>query len=105
MQTKIYCKTLSKGMHSFYLNHNGKDYLLFCQDYRRGVNNYFKNGVRFDEARNYSKAHGDTALMRTMDKIPMYVEYLEKENGIQVLNKTKKKNICYINIDRYKKAC
>ena len=102
MQTKIYCKTLSKGMHSFYLNHDGMDYFLFCQNYRKGVNDYYKNGVRFEEARDYSKAHHDTAIIRTMDKIPMYIKYIEEENNIQVMDKTKKKKVHYINTNRLK---
>ena len=100
MQTKIYCKTLSKGIHSFYLSHNGMDYLLFCQEYRRGVNDFYKNGVRFDEARDYSKARRDTALIKTMDKIPMYVKYIEREYNIQILNKTKAKNIRYLKVNK-----
>ncbi len=96
MQTMIHCKTLRKGVHSFYLNFNGNDYLLFCQAYRKGVNNFYKNGVRFDESRNYSKAKGDSAVIRTMDKILMYVKYIEREYKIQVLDKTKAKNIRYM---------
>ena len=41
---------------------------------------------------NYSKAHNDSAVIRTMKKIPMYVKYVEKEYAIEVLEQTKKRN-------------
>lgn len=37
----------------------------------------------------YSRAHNDSAITRTMDKIPMYVRYIEKEYAIEVLEQTK----------------
>ena len=33
--------------------------------------------------------------MRTMGKIPMYIKYIEKENAIEVLEQTKKRNAKY----------
>ena len=88
MQTKIYCKEQKKGTLSFYLNHMGNDYLLFCQPYKKGANDFYKNGVRFDESIDYSKARRNRAIFKTMDKIPMYVKYVEKEYNIKVLDKT-----------------
>lgn len=90
MKTKIYCKTTSKGVHSFYLLTESAELFLFNQPYRRGVADYFTKAIVLDEAINYSRAHEDAALMRTMTKIPMYVKYVEKEYGIEVLNRTKK---------------
>ena len=48
-------------------------------------------GVTIHDAFDTSKARFDSALMRTMEKIPSYIRYVEKECGIAVLEKTKKK--------------
>jgi hypothetical protein len=90
MKTIIYCKPTEKGMHSFYLINGDEEYYLFSQAYRRSVANYYGRGVLFDNAIKYSKAHNDSAITRTMTKLPMYIRYIEKEYGIYVLDKTKK---------------
>ena len=41
----------------------------------------------------FCKAHGDQAIIHTMDKIPVYIKYIEKEYQISVYNKTKQKNL------------
>ena len=92
MKTMIYCKTPKKGVHAFYMVNEGETYYLFSQDYRRGVQVFYHRGVRLDESLDYSKAHRDAAIERTMSKIPMYIKYIEKEYGIEVLERTKKKN-------------
>ena len=51
MKNTIYCKTTSRGVHSFYLKVNGKEYFLFTQSYRRGVNDCFKKGICIEQAR------------------------------------------------------
>lgn len=102
MQTKIYCKEQKRGTLSFYLNHMGVDYFLFYQHFKSGTNDYYKNGVSLDEAINYSRGQRNRAVFKTMDKIPMYIKYIEKENNIQVLNKTKAKNIRYMSENRMK---
>ena len=79
MKTTIYCKPTDKGILSFYLIQGVNEFYLFSQSFRRGVNEYYGKGVRIDEAFNYAKAHKDTAIIRTMDKIPMYVKYIEQE--------------------------
>lgn len=92
MKVKIYCESSYRGIHSFYLTVGGQDYYLFSQNYRRGVQEYFSKGVSIDQSMNYSRTHRDEALIRTMTKIPMYVNYIEKEYSIEVLEQTKKKN-------------
>lgn len=92
MKAMIFCKTTAKGIHTFYLTTDGQRYFLFNQDYRKGVQKYFGRGVSINEAINYSRSHNDTAVMRTMSKIPMYVKYVEKEYEIEVLEQTKKRN-------------
>lgn len=93
MKAKIYCEPIERGTHSFYLTVDGQQYYLFSQNYRRGVQEYFSKGVSIYESMNYSKTHRDEALIRTMTKIPMYINYIEKEYGVQVLEQTKKKNV------------
>lgn len=89
MKTTIYCKPTAKGVHSFYLMVGTEEFFLFSQAYRKGVEEYYGRGVRIDESMKYSRAHNDSAITRTMDKIPMYVKYIEKEYAIEVLEQTK----------------
>ncbi len=91
MSSVVYCKPIAKGIHAFYLNVGETTYYLFSQNYRRGVNKYFSNGVRLDKAVCFSSAKGDQALMRTMEKIPMYIRYIERTYDVAVLRKTAKK--------------
>ena len=92
MLNTIFCKTTAKDTHSFYITANGETHFLFAQSFRRGVKNYFEHGVRIDEAINFTKAKGDRALMRTMEKLPSYIHYIEREYGMEILKKTSRKN-------------
>ena len=92
MKATIYCKATDKGIHTFYLRSEGCDYYLFRQNYRRGVNEYFRDGVRLDDALNFSRAKGDNAIKRTMEKLPKHIEYIEREYDLEILRKTAKKN-------------
>ena len=92
MKTRIFCRTTTKGIHTFYLNSDGKEYYLFHQDYRKGVAKYYRNGVTLTEAMNFSRSGHDSAIMKTMQKLPIYLKYAEKEYGIYILDKTIKKN-------------
>jgi len=92
MKEMIFCKPTGKGIHSFYLETSDRIYFLFSQDYRKGVQNYYSSGVRIDESFNYGKSHGDSAITRTMEKVPIYIRYIEKEYGIEILEKTRKKS-------------
>ena len=94
MKAMIYC-VKKQGMHSFFMLQGKQKYYLFCQNYRKGVQEYFCKGVSLNESIDYSKAHNDSAIMRTMSKLPMYIKYIEKEYGIEVFEKTKKKNRIY----------
>lgn len=99
MKTKIICKP-SKGLHTFYLVTEQGRYFLFNQNYRRSVQEYYGQGVPLTLALDHSKCHRDYAVRETMDKLPMYIKYIEKEYGISVLNHGKsrkghKKNAKY----------
>ena len=91
-KTFVYCKRNSKGMHDFYMNVHGESYYLFSQNYRYGVECYFSAGVSLDRAWDFSVAKHDTAVLRTMEKLPSYIRYVESLYGIEVLRKTVKKN-------------
>lgn len=92
MKAMVYCEPTKRGVHSFYLVNEGRKYFLFNQNYRKGVHKYFNKGVLLSQAINYSKAHHDNALLRTMTKLPIYIKYIEKEYGIEVFEQTKKRN-------------
>lgn len=91
MKAIIYCKRSERGMHNFYLRTNGEEFYLFSQNFRKGVQEYFGYGVYLERACDYSKSRKDAAIMKTMDKIPMFIKYIEKESGILVFEQTKKK--------------
>lgn len=92
MKATIYCESSSKGIHSFYLVTSVNEYYMFSQNYRKGVHEYFNKGVRIDEATDFSKSRRDNAIRRTMTKIPVYIKYIEKEYGVEVLEQTKRKH-------------
>ena len=92
MKATVYCKATDKGVHTFYLAQGGEEYFLFHQSFRRGVKEYFGRGVSIDEAFNFGRSHHNTALIHTMEKLPAYIKYVEKEYGIEVLKQTAKKN-------------
>ena len=92
MRTEICCRSTAKGVHSFYLLVGKNEYFLFNQAYRKGVDKYYAQGVHISDAMKHARAHHDAAIIRTMNKIPMYVGYVEKEYDIRVLDKTKKRH-------------
>lgn len=91
MKNMIYCRPTAQGIHSFYITSEGEEFFLFSQNYRKGVHSYFSKGVRLDEAYDYSKTNRDSAVIKTMNKLPMYIKYIEREYGITILNQTKKR--------------
>lgn len=90
----VYC-VKKQGLHSFFIIQGGQKYYLFSQNYRKGVQKYYCKGVSLNESIDYSKAHNDSAVIRTMTKLPMYIKYVEKEYSIEVFEKTKQKNRFY----------
>ncbi len=101
MRTTIYCKPTSKGIHSFYIAIEEQKYFLFEQNYRKGVNEFFRDGVDINRALDFSKAKFDNALIKTMQKLPIYIKYIEKNYDIEILKSTAKKN----SLKRNKKYC
>ncbi len=68
------------------MDYGPKRYFLFFQPYKKGVADYFGNGVYLDRALDCSRARRDTAILHTMAKLPMYIRYVEKEYGLKVLS-------------------
>lgn len=89
IEATVYCKADTNSKQHFYMQFNGESYYLFSQDFRRGVQNYYGNGVKLDRAVDHSKAKFDTAIMRTMRKIIPHIRYIEKEYDLLILNRTK----------------
>lgn len=87
---KTFCKTTSKGVQSFYLSVNNKDYFLFSQAYRVTVREHFRYGLSINECLDYRQTKS-CAVRRTLDKLKVYIPYVEKEYGVAVFNKTKNK--------------
>lgn len=100
MRCTIICRPTDTGMHSFYLTTGNASYFLFSQHFRCGVNRYFSDGVRLDEAMDFSRAKGDSAIIRTMEKLPSHIRYIEREYDIEILRKTAQRNAAY----RYRSA-
>ncbi|MBQ8839799.1 MAG: hypothetical protein IJ004_00530 [Clostridia bacterium] len=88
MATTIYCVPTAKGIHSFYVKQDGKSHFLFNQDYRRGVQAFYAGGVSLSNAINHSSAKGDRAILRTMEKLPVYIKYIEKEYALSIFKRT-----------------
>ena len=74
----------------FYLDVGDSRYFLFNQRYRSGVERYFGKGVNLNVAIT-DKATRDDCVKKIISKLPPYIRYIEKENGIAILNQTIKK--------------
>ena len=89
-RTYVYCTSDEKSM-SFFVSHSNNDYYLFTQDFHLSVKDLFANGVEINRALDYSRAFRVKPVMKTISKLPVYIKYIEKEYGIQILEQTKKK--------------
>lgn len=92
MSTTIYCRPTAKGVHSLYADVDGTSHFLFSQAYRRGVKEFFADGVSLNRAIDHSLAKNNSAVHNTMDKLIPSIRYVEREYNIEILNKTKEKN-------------
>lgn len=88
--TSIYYER-TNGMHDFYLSNDGNDYYLFSQTVRRSVDFFYRGGVEIDKALCHGIGKRDLAIHHTMDKLIVYIKYIEVEYDIIVLRETKKK--------------
>ena len=88
MKAKVICKEVKKGELTFYAKVDGREYFLFQQEFKKTVRDYFLNGVNIDEINDYSLAHSHT-VRKTLDKLPSYLHYVEKEYDLEIYEKTK----------------
>lgn len=86
---KIYCKK-NNGNLDFYMIYDKKEYYLFSQTYKRGVEDFYKQGVFIDKAIHHGIGKKDCSIHKTMDKLIKYIKYLEKETNVIILKKTQK---------------
>ena len=90
MQVTVFCKTTAKATQSFFVKVGGRDYFLFQQDFRKSNKEFFRNGVGVHAINNYSRVHS-TVVRKTLDKLPSYIRYIEKEYDVAIYEKTKRK--------------
>jgi len=90
MQKKIYCEQPEYGQLRFYLEDSSGQHYLFTQNFNTGVNNYYKNGVSVDAALDFSRAGDDFKVLHTMEKLPAFLRYLEKECDVPVFRQSGK---------------
>ena len=80
MKNKITVNKLNEKLH-FYLISNGKRYYLFTQDFSKGVYQFFKSGRSESELHKYNLWRKNPRLDKTIEKIPMYMRYVLKEDN------------------------
>ncbi len=91
MKTTIRCEVASNDFLSFYLDTPEGSFFLFHQAYKSSAYSYYGRGVRLQEALDFSKSHRNTVVLKIMQKLPSYIKYVEKEQGIVVLEQTERK--------------
>lgn len=89
MITTIYCKT-NDTVQDFYMIHNNEEIYLFTQKRKASVERFYASGVNLDKALCHGIGNSNYAIHKTMDKLRLYIRYIEKEYDIILLNKTKK---------------
>ena len=87
----IYCKTVANNQVGFYMQANGKEYFLCKQRYYRTLWDYFVGGVDINSLFSKGGKHSH-AVRKVKLKLPAYIEYVEREQGVLVLDKTLSRN-------------
>lgn len=78
MKQKIVITKSNENLH-FYLK-TERDYLyLFTQAFSKGVYDYFRRGRSERELREYKQWNKNPRLDKTIEKIPMYMQYALRE--------------------------
>ena len=88
--SSIYCRTLGADQVGFYLQADKKEYFLCKQRYYGSMWRYFAGGVDVNALFTKSGKHSH-AIREAKMKLPAYIQYVEREQGIQVLDKSIKK--------------
>ena len=90
MQTKVFCRTTAKSIQTFYVTVNGETKTLFSQTFRRSNKAFFEKGVNINSLGNFKNAHSES-VRKTLDKLPSYLHYIEKEYDVIIYKKTESK--------------
>ena len=88
--SSVYCKTVGVDQVGFYLQASGKEYFLCKQRYYVSLWKYFSGGVDINALFTRSGKHSHV-IRETKMKLPAYIQYVEREEGIRVLDKTMEK--------------
>ena len=99
----IYCKTMGVDQVGFYLRADGKEYFLCKQRYYKSLWDYFSGGADIHSLFSRSGKHSH-AIREAKMKLPAYIEYVEREEGVRVLNKTLSKGDCQIGTAKRRKS-
>ena len=91
MQTTVFCKTTAKAKQTYYVSVEGKSYLLFEQDFRRSNKEFFEKGVSVNEIGRFNNVHSES-VRKTLEKLPAYLRYIEKEYDVAILGQSRGKN-------------
>lgn len=62
----------------FYLVNGSKCHYMFTQKFTIGVYEYFYNGRTIAELKKFHRWGKNPRLDKTVEKIPMYIKYLER---------------------------
>jgi len=92
MNNIIYCKSTGHNVQSFYVRTKEGEFYLFTQNYKQSVHDYYAGGVNIGNAISSPSGRRDACINKTMEKLPKFLTYIEKEFDVEILDKTKKKN-------------
>lgn len=88
MKTKIICEKVDHKTQAFYAIVGKDKYFLFEQKYSSSVREFFKYGYYLDGV-DYSKTTAEN-VRHTLEKLPSYIHYVEKEFNVVIYEKTRK---------------
>ena len=84
---KVYCKTVGPDQVAFYLQVRGKEHFLCKQRYYGSMWQYFAGGVPVQDIFTRSGKHSH-AIREVKLKLPSYIQYVEREEDVQVLERS-----------------
>lgn len=88
---KIYCKQQPNGKLNFYVEVKGKAIYLFTQSFHVDVYKYYSKRRVLNEALDFGKSHYSCSMAKVMEKLPIYLRFIEQEEDLILLRKTAKK--------------
>lgn len=88
---KIYCTKQPNGKLNFYVEVKGKAMYLFTQSLHVDVYSFYSKRRTLNAALDFSNSHCSRSMAKVMEKLPMYLRYVEQEEDLVLLRKTAKK--------------